>query len=107
MKTKGFQIEALRQQKGPLQKLATAILIAAITTMQLVAERDGAAGRPFGDALDADDLPALERVCQSLEGKTQKQKNPHPLGTKPGPIVILRGLTEFHAIKQGWELRNV
>ena len=126
MKTKGFQIEALRQQEGPLQKLATAILIAAITTMQLVAERDGAAGRPFGDALDADDLPALERVCQSLEGKTQKQKNPHPLGTlayaawvfarlggwtgyygKPGPIVILRGLTEFRAIKQGWELRNV
>jgi hypothetical protein len=102
MKTKGFQIEALRQQEGPLQKLATAILIAAITTMQPVAEREGAAG------------------------KTQKQKNPHPLGTlayaawvfarlggwtgyygKPGPIVILRGLTEFHAIKQGWELRNV
>ena len=126
MKTKGFQIEALRQQEGPLQKLVTAILIAAITTMQLVAERDGAAGRPFGDALDADDLPALERVCQSLEGQTQKQKNPHPKGTlayaawvfarlggwtgyygKPGPIVILRGLTEFHAIKHGWELRHV
>jgi Transposase DDE domain len=126
MKTKGFQIEALRQQEGPLQKLVTAILIAAITTMQLVAERDGAAGRPFGDALDAGDLPALERVCQSLEGKTQKQKNPHPIGTlayaawvfarlggwtgyygKPGPIVILRGLTEFHAIKHGWDLRDV
>jgi len=126
MKTKGFQIEALRQQEGPLQKLVTAILIAAITTMQLVAERDGAAGRPFDDALDPDDLPALERVCQSLEGKTQRQKNPHPKGSlayatwvfarlggwtgyygKPGPIVILRGLTEFHAIKHGWDLRDV
>lgn len=126
MKTRGFQIEALRQQEGPLQKLVTAILIAAITVMQLVAERDGAARRPLADALDPSDLPALERVCESLEGKTQKQKNPHPNGTlayaawvfarlggwtgyygKPGPIVMLRGLTEFQAIKHGWSLRNV
>src|SRR5208282_5967948 len=52
MKTKGFQIEALRQQEEPLKKLVTAILIAAIITMQLVAERDGAAGRPLEDAFD-------------------------------------------------------
>jgi hypothetical protein len=94
--------------------------------MQLVAERDGAAGRPLADALDPNDRPALEKVCESLEGKTQKQKNPHPKGSlayaawvfarlggwtgyygKPGPIVMLRGLTEFQAIKQGWDLRNV
>jgi hypothetical protein len=125
-KTKGFQVEALRQQEGPLQKLVTAIFIAAVTTMQLVAERDGAAGRPLADALDPDDMPALEKVCESLEGKTQKQKNPHPKGSlayaawvfarlggwtgyygKPGPIVILRGLTEFQAIKHGWKLRDV
>ena len=111
-KTKGFQIEALRQQEGPLQKLVTAIFIAAIATMQLVAERDGAAGRPLADALDPEDMPVLEKVCESLEGKTQKQKNPHPKGSlayaawvfarlggwtgyygKPGPIVMLQGLT--------------
>ena len=125
MKTKGFQIETLRQQEGPLQKLVTAILIAAITTMQLVAEREGAAGRPLSDALDPEDGPVLEQVCNSLEGDTQKQKNPHPKGSlayaawvfarlggwtgyygKPGPIVMLRGLTEFHAIKHGWKLRD-
>ena len=125
-KTKGFQVEALRQQEGPLQKLVTAIFIAAVTTMQLVAERDGAAGRPLADALDPDDMPAIEKVCESLEGKTQKQKNPHPKGSlayaawvfarlggwtgyygKPGPIVMLRGLTEFQAIKHGWKLRDV
>ena len=69
---------------------------------------------------------AMERVCQSLEGKTAKQKNPYPNGTlayvawvfarlggwtgyygKPGPIVMLRGLTQFHAIKHGWSIRNV
>jgi Transposase DDE domain len=126
MKTKGFRIESLRQQEGPLQKLVTAILIAAITVMQLVAEREGAAGRPLADALDLSDAPALEKLCESLEGKTAKQKNPHPKGSlayaawvfarlggwtgyygKPGPIVMLRGLTEFQAIKHGWELRNV
>jgi hypothetical protein len=127
MKTKGFDVEALRQeQDGPLEKLVTAILIAAVKIMQLVDERDGKAKRPLSDVFDPDDLPALERVCQSLEGKTAKQKNPHPASSlayaawvfarlggwtgyygKPGPIVLLRGLTQFHAIKHGWSLRNV
>lgn len=126
-KTKGFDMEALRQQEGgPLEKLVTATLIAAITVMQLVAERDGTLKRPLSDAFDVEDQPVLERVSQSLEGKTQRQKNPHPQGTlafaawvfarlggwtgyygKPGPIVMLRGLTKFHAIKHGWDLRNV
>jgi hypothetical protein len=126
MKTKGFDVEALRQEpNGPLEKLVTAILIAAVKVMQLVDERDGKAKRPLSDVFDRDDQPALERVSQSLEGKTVKQKNPHPPGSlayaawvfarlggwtgyygKPGPIVMLRGLTQFHAIKHGWTLRN-
>jgi hypothetical protein len=127
MKTKGFDVEALRQEPdGPLEKLVTAILIAAVKVMQLVAERDGKACRPLAEGLDPDDQPALERVCQSLEGKTERQKNPHPKASlayaawvfarlggwtgyygKPGPIVMLRGLTQFHAIKHGWTLRDV
>jgi hypothetical protein len=120
-------MEALRQEEGgPLEKLVVAILIAAVKVMQLVAERDGAAGRPLDDAFDPADLPALERVCKSLEGKTEKQKNPHPRGSlayaawvcarlggwtgyygKPGPIVMLYGLTRFHDIKHGWGLQDV
>jgi len=127
MKTKGFDVEALRQEEGgPLERLVTAVLIAAVKVMQLVAEREGKAQRPLAHVFDPDDQPALERVCQSLEGKTQKQKNPYPKGSlayaawvfarlggwtgyygKPGPIVMLRGLTQFHAIKHGWSLRNV
>jgi hypothetical protein len=127
MKTKGFAVEALRQeQDGPLEKLVTAILMAAVKVMQLVAEREGTARRPLGDVFDPGDQPALDRVCRSLEGKTAKQKNPHPSGSlafaawvfarlggwtgyygKPGPIVMLRGLTQFHAIKHGWSLRDV
>ena len=126
-KTKGFAVEALRQQEGgPLEKLVAATLTAAVSVMQLVAERDGALARPLADAFDPADQPVLERVSQSLEGKTEKQKNPHPKGSlafaawvfarlggwtgyygKPGPIVMLRGLTQFHAIKHGWSLHYV
>ena len=79
MKTKGFDVEALRQEEdGPLEKLVTAILIAAVKVMQLVDEREGKARRPFSDVFDPDDRPALERVCQSLEGKTAKAEKPTP-----------------------------
>jgi len=127
MKTKGFAVEALRQeQDGPLEKLVTAILIAAVKVMQLVAEREGKSRRPLSDVFDPGDRPVLERVCRTLEGKTAKQKNPHPQGSlayaawvfarlggwtgyygKPGPIVMLSGLTQFHAIKHGWSLQYV
>jgi len=127
MKTKGFDVEALRQEPdGPLENLVTAILIAAIRVMQLVSEREGTTKRLLSDVLDPDDQPILERVCRSLEGKTAKQKNPHAPGSlayaawvfarlggwtgyygKPGPIVMLRGLTQFHAIKHGWTIRDV
>lgn len=126
-KTQGFDMEALRQHEGgPLEKLVTATLIAAVTVMQLVTDRDGTLGRPLADALDPAERPALEATSRSLEGKTERQKNPHPPGSlafaawviarlggwtgyygKPGPIVMLRGLTQFHAIKHGWALRNV
>jgi hypothetical protein len=127
LKTKGFDVEALRlAEGGPFEKLVTASLIAAVTVLQLVRERDGAAKRPLEDAFDQDDRPALEAISASLEGKTDRQKNPHPRGSlayaawvfarlggwtgyygKPGPVVMLHGLVQFHAIKHGWNLRDV
>jgi hypothetical protein len=126
LKTKGFDVERLRQAEGPFEKLVLASLIAAVTVLQLVHERDGAKQRPVCDAFDLDDIPALEAVCQSLEGRTMRQKNPHPRASlayaawvlarlggwtgyygKPGPIVMPQGLVQFHAIKHGWELKNV
>lgn len=127
LKTHGFDVEALRlAQGGPFEKLVAASLIAAVTVLQLVRERDGTARRPLEDAFDPDDRPALEAVSASLEGKTARQKNPHPKGSlafaswvlarlggwtgyygKPGPVVMLHGLIQFHAIKHGWSLRDV
>ncbi|HSD35509.1 MAG TPA: transposase [Alphaproteobacteria bacterium] len=127
LKTKGFAVEALRlAEGGPFEKLVAASLIAAVTVLQLVRERDGAAKRPIEDAFDPDDRPALEAVGASLEGRTVRQNNPHPPGSlafaawvlarlggwtgdygKPGPVVMLHGLVQFHAIKHGWTLKNV
>jgi hypothetical protein len=126
MKTKGFDIEAVRiAEDGPFENLTTATLIAAIQVLQMVRERDGVAGRPLQDALDPEDQPALEAICQTLEGKTEKQKNPHPKGSlayaswvcarlggwtgyygKPGPIVMMHGLRSLKAMLRGWKLRN-
>ncbi len=127
LKTQGFDVEALRlAEGGPFEKLVTASLIAAVTVLQLVRERDGVAKRPLEDAFDLDDRPVLEVLSASLEGKTARQKNPHPKGSlafaawvlarlggwtgyygKPGPVVMLAGLVQFHGIKHGWGLRNV
>jgi hypothetical protein len=126
LKTKGFDVEALRIAEGPFEKLVSAALVAAVTVLQLVRERDGAAKRPLADALDPDSRPVLEAVSASLEGKTARQRNPHPPGSlafaawvfarlggwtgyygKPGPVVILSGLIRFNAIKQGWALHDV
>ncbi len=127
LKTKGFDLEAVRvADNGPFEKLVTASLIAAVTVLQLVHERDGAARRPLEDAFDPDDQAVLEAVCATLQGRTARQQNPHPKGSlayaawviarlggwtgyygKPGPIVMLNGLVQFHTIKHGWALPNV
>ena len=124
MKTKGFDIEAVRvADNGPFENLVAATLIAAIQVLQMVRERDGAAGRPLEDVFDPADLPALEAVCATLEGKTDRQKNPHPKPTlayaawvcarlggwtgyygKPGPVVTLQGFLRFKAMHHGWKL---
>lgn len=124
MKTKGFDIEACRVAAGgPFEKLAIATLIAAIEVLSLVQERDGAAKRPMTDLLEAADLPAVEAISASLEGKTERQKNPHPKGRlawvawvcarlggwtgyygKPGPVVMLTGLLRLQAMLEGFRL---
>jgi hypothetical protein len=128
LKTQGFDIEDLRiEAPAPRNRLVTATLIAAVTIQQLVHARDGAPGplRPASDAFAADDIPLLEACCAELEGKTERQKNPHPKGSlacaawvcarlggwtgyygKPGPVVMLRGWLQFKAMKRGTALLN-
>jgi len=138
LKTQGFDIEALAiAHEGALKNLVTAALVAATIVQQLVHAREGhtpksqapegdASGAPTSglrqalDAFSPEDIPLIEAIGASLEGRTQRQKNPHPKGSlafaswvcarlggwtgyygKPGPIVMLEGWFEFQSIKRG------
>jgi len=111
-----------------LFKLAALAMIAATKIMQLVLARDGTVDRPATDVVAADQLPILEALQINLEGKTAKQKNPHPkfslawlawiiarLGgwtgyaseRPPGPITMRRGWHRFEQMVHGWRLRDV
>jgi len=123
LKTQGFDIEGLRiAEDAPRCKLVMAALVAAVCVQQLVHARDGGGGplRPVTDAFEPQDTPLLEAFCSKLQGKTDRQKNPHPKGSlayaawvcarlggwtgyygKPGPIVMLQGWLQFQAAKRG------
>lgn len=127
LKTRGFDIERVTIAEAPFEKLCAAALVAAVSVLQLVAERDGQLKRPLDDLFEPHERGGLEAVCKTLEGNTARQKNPHPEATlayaawvcarlggwtgyygKPGPVVMLRGLHQFRAIQHGWSLaRNV
>ena len=60
--------------------LAAIGMAGAIRTIQLVDARDGSP-LPATDVIDANFTIALERLSKRLEGKTLRQKNPHPTGS--------------------------
>ena len=68
--------------------LAAIGLAGAIRTIQLVDARDGGP-RPATDVIDASFAVALERLSKKLEGKTMRQKNPHP----PGSLAFVSWIT--------------
>ncbi|MBI5780190.1 MAG: IS4 family transposase [Rhodocyclales bacterium] len=125
LKTAGFDIEAADIGDPKVMiKFVTAAAVAAVTVMQLVKARDGTTTQSLADAFEPADQPILEAVSTQLEGKTARQKNPHPRGSlafaawvmarlggwtgyygKPGPQVMRRGLDDFQRIKYGASLR--
>lgn len=121
LKTAGFDIEAADiGEPAAMINFVAAATVAAVTIKQLVQARDGTTDQKLADAFDPDDRPLLEAVSSKLEGKTERQRNPHPNGSlafaawviarlggwtgyygKPGAKVMRIGLAEFHAIKYG------
>jgi hypothetical protein len=124
LKTAGFDIEGADiGEPQVMTKFVAAATVAAVTVMQLVKARDGTTDRPVADAFEPDDQPILEALSARLQGKTARQKNPHPKGSlafaawviarlggwtgyygKPGPQVMRRGLDDFRRIKFGTTL---
>ena len=131
MKTDGVDVETSQiTTPGNLLKLLTVALIAALRVMQLVMGRDGRTGQPLTDVIvDAAEIPALHAINATLEGRTEKLKNPFDpsslawyawiaarlggwsgytsKGYRPaGPKIMARGLKKLDAIVLGWLLAN-
>ncbi|MES2615290.1 MAG: IS4 family transposase [Bdellovibrionota bacterium] len=126
LKTQGINIESSQLESAEsLIKLSIAGIITAVKTMQLVQARDGENNRKINDVFQKEDFEILENLNKKLEGKTEKQKNPHKAESlswgswiiarlggwmgyscerPPGPITIKRGLDYFQKIKVGWML---
>ena len=79
LKSDGMRLEETQMHDaGRLFKLAVVGLASACRTIQLVDARDGSP-RPATDVIDPTLLPAAEAIGPTLEGKTERQKNRHPL----------------------------
>lgn len=121
MKSQGLQLEDSQMDSAErLTKLTAAAVKAACITLQLVQERDGTHGLAAEMVFSEAETGTIAVLIPTLEGKTERQKNPHPprglaraswviarLGgwncyyKPPGPITMHRGLQRFHAIHQG------
>jgi hypothetical protein len=99
LKTAGFDIEkADIGEPQVMIKFVAAATAAAVTIMQLVKARDGTTDRPLADAFEPDDQPILEALSAHLEGKTARQKNPHPKGSLAFAAWVIARLGDGQAI---------
>jgi hypothetical protein len=130
LKSHALRIEDSQMEAASgFTKLAVVALVAAVRAMQLVLARDGGTGQRLTDAAEAADLPALRSLNASLQGRTEKLRNPHDptslawlvwivarLGgwsgytskgyKPPGPKTIHHGLLQLDPILLGWRLAN-
>ena len=120
-KSQGLGLEESQMATaGRLVKLAAVAIKAACIDIQLVQERDGIHGLPASNAFSEPEIDTIEALSPTLEGRTERQKNPHPprslaraswvmarLGgwncyyKPPGPITMRRGMERFHSMHHG------
>lgn len=126
LKKQGLKIESSQVETAEgLSKLVCLALQAAVRILQLTLARDGGNDAPASNVFDEQEIKVLRRILPTLEGKTQKQKNPHQPGSlaqaawvvarlggwkgyaseaKSGPITMCHGLQRLEAICHGWHL---
>ena len=125
LKTHGLCIEDTQTaEPHRLFNLAALAISAAVRIIQLVDARDGSS-RPATDVASAEQIAAAAALCPSLEGKTDRQRNPHAAGSlawiswtvarlggwncyykPPGPKTMRDGWHRFAAIAEGFALAN-
>src|SRR5215472_15242174 len=125
LKSNGLKIEDSQLETADrLLNLAAFGLVAAARIIQLVDARDGST-RPATDVIEADEIKAAAAISATLEGGTERQKNPHKQGTlawlswiaarlggwncyykPPGPKTMARGLDRLIDRIEGFRLAN-
>ena len=123
LKQQGLQVEACQLADGQaIVRLATLALPAALAVMQLALGRQQAAPQTV---LDAPALTCLRHLAPTLDGRTDKQRNPHPPASlawvswciarlggwsglasqrPPGVITLTHGWQYFQRLYDGWKL---
>lgn len=126
LKKQGLNMEASQLETAEgLGKLSCLAVQAAVRILQLSEARDGRIDAKASEVFEAHEIEVMQRILPDLEGRTQKQKNPHPSGSlahaawviarlggwkgyaseaKPGPITMFHGLKRLEAICYGWHL---
>jgi hypothetical protein len=125
LKRQGLNVESSQIETGiKLQKLAIVGVYVATMIMQMVMAREGK-DQHISTVFGEYEQKVLGALVKTLEGKTEKQKNPYPpdclswaswiiarLGgwsgyksdSKAGPITMRYGLKKFETILKGWAL---
>ena len=129
LKSQGLNIEGSDVSTyEALVNLALMALMAAVQIMQLVQAREGKTNQPIESSFSAAEIEVLQAINPTLEGKTEKLKNPHPPHSlafaawiiarlagwsgyakqrPPGPITMKIGLIRFKNIAEGFFLREL
>jgi hypothetical protein len=128
LKKQGLDIESSQVENGKsLIKLGILALFIAVKTMQLTMARAGKE-QAITAVFNEIECKVLSVVLPKLEGKTEKQKNPHQVDqlswaswiiarlggwkgykseSPPGPITMLRGLKRFQSLLEGYQLADL
>ena len=126
LKQQGLDVEASELESADALLRLTALAVQTATQcMQLVLARDGKTSHSAETVFDPELVPILAAAKSTLEGKTEKQRNPYPQGSlpwaawiiarlggwkgyrserPPGPITMKNGMARFANIAQGWLL---
>jgi len=128
LKLQGLRIEDSQLASAHrLCKLVAIAAKAAAIVLQLVQARSGADARPASLAFTTDQIKLIALLNQRMQGKTARQKNPHPENSlawaawviaklggwheyeakPPGPVTFHNGLATFRTFFEGWAFKNV
>jgi len=125
LKQRGLEIESSQlESMAAIQKLCIMALSVAVMILQLTLGRENTA-ETADLVFDASRQRFVEQLVPDVEGHTEKQKNPYPIGSlawvawliarlggwsgyrsqrPPGFQTMYRGLQQFEMMFSGWQL---